>query len=95
MMPAITANWTAPAGQQWSVPIGANFGKVVIFGKQSVKFIAGGGYFVTKPDNGPDWQIFVQAVFFVSEEEKIEAGCGARDAGRGASFYILHIPCKM
>ena len=69
-MPTITANWNAPEGQQWTVPLGANAGKVVMFGKQPVKFIAGGGYFVAKPDNGPDWQIFAQAVFLFPKKKK-------------------------
>ena len=63
MMPTITANWNAPEGQQWSFPLGANMGKVVMFGKQPVKFIGGGSYYVISPDNGPTWQLFFQAVF--------------------------------
>ena len=63
MMPTITANWNAPEGQQWSIPLGANMGKVVMFGKQPVKFIGGGSYYVKAPDNGPTWQLFFQTVF--------------------------------
>jgi len=63
MMPTITANWKAPEGQQWSIPLGANLGKVVIVGKQPIKLIGGGAYYAVKPDNGPDWQLFAQAVF--------------------------------
>lgn len=70
MMPTITANWNAPKGQQWSIPLGANMGKVVMFGKQPVKFIAGGGYFVVSPDNGPQWQLFAQAVFLFPKKKK-------------------------
>ena len=62
-MPTITANWNAPEGQQWSFPLGANMGKVVMFGKQPVKFIGGGSYYVISPDAGPTWQLFFQAVF--------------------------------
>jgi hypothetical protein len=63
MMPTITTNWKAPKGQQWSVPLGANVGRVVMFGKQPVKLIGGGAYYAVKPDVGPDWQIFAQMVF--------------------------------
>ena len=70
MMPTITANWNAAKGQQWSVPLGANTGKVVMFGKQPVKLIGGGGYFVVSPDNGPKWQLFAQAVFLFPKKKK-------------------------
>lgn len=63
MMPTITANWNAPKGEQWSIPLGLNGGKVVMFGKQPIKLIAGASYYVEKPTNGPDWMIFFQAVF--------------------------------
>lgn len=62
-MPTITANWNAPKGEVWSIPLGANVGKVVIAGKQPIKLIGGGGYFVEAPTNGPTWQLFFQAVF--------------------------------
>jgi hypothetical protein len=69
-MPTITANWNAPEGQVWSIPLGANMGKVVMFGKQPVKFIGGGGYFVERPDNGAKWQLFFQTVFLFPKKAK-------------------------
>lgn len=63
MMPTITANWNAPEGQKWSIPLGANVGKVVMAGKQPIKLIGGGSYYAVSPDNGPSWQLFFQAVF--------------------------------
>lgn len=69
-MPTITANWNAPEGEQWSIPLGANAGKVVLFGKQPVKFIGGGGYFVESPTNGPEWQLFFQTVFLFPKGKK-------------------------
>ena len=69
MMPTITANWNAPEGQQWSIPLGANMGKVVMFGKQPVKFIGGGSYYVVSPDNGPTWQLFFQTVFLFPKKK--------------------------
>ncbi|MDX2432430.1 MAG: hypothetical protein QNK35_15940, partial [Bacteroides sp.] len=56
-------------GQQWSIPLGANMGKVVMFGKQPVKFIGGGSYYVVSPDNGPTWQLFFQAVFLFPKKK--------------------------
>ncbi len=70
MMPTITANWNAPKGQQWSVPLGANVGKVVMAGKQPIKLIGGGSYYVAAPDNGPEWQLFFQAVFLFPKKKK-------------------------
>jgi hypothetical protein len=61
--PTITSNWNAPEGEEWQIPLSFNVGKMHIFGKQPVKLIAGGSYFVKKPSNGPDWQINLQAVF--------------------------------
>jgi len=63
MMPTITANWNAAEGQKWTIPLGANMGKVVMAGKQPIKLIGGGAYYVEKPIAGPDWQLFFQAVF--------------------------------
>ena len=63
VMPTITANWKAPKGQQWSIPLGANLGKVVKFGNQPVKLIGGAAYYAVKPDVGPDWQLFAQMIF--------------------------------
>lgn len=70
MMPTITANWNAEKGQKWSFPLGANMGKVVIFGKQPVKFIGGGSYYVLKPDAGPTWQLFAQVVLLFPKKKK-------------------------
>ena len=70
MQPTITANWNAPEGQKWTVPLGANVGKLVMFGKQPVKFIGGGAYYIERPDNGPDWQLFFQVVFLFPKKAK-------------------------
>ena len=57
--PGITANWNAPAGQQWTIPLGLAFGKVI----KPEKFLplnvqAGAYYNVEKPDyTGADWSV--------------------------------------
>ena len=58
--PIITADWKAPSGQQWVVPLGAGFGRLSFLGKLPLNVQAGGFYNVVKPDAGPDWQLRVQ-----------------------------------
>jgi hypothetical protein len=58
--PIITANWEAPSGQKWTVPLGANVSQIIPIGKLPVSFLLGAYYNVEKPDNGPDWSIRFQ-----------------------------------
>lgn len=61
--PIITANWNAPEGQQWVVPVGMGVGKLFKIGKQAFNGQVGYYYFVEKPDQGPsspDWQLRIQ-----------------------------------
>jgi hypothetical protein len=32
--PAITANWDAPSGQQWTIPVGMGISRTVMFNRQ-------------------------------------------------------------
>jgi hypothetical protein len=52
----ITANWNAPSGQQWTVPLGGGAGRLFKIGKQAVNVRAEAYYNVERPDAGPDWQ---------------------------------------
>ena len=61
--PIITVDWTAPEGQQWSVPVGAGGGKLFFLGKLPVNIQSQAYYFVEKPDFGPDLQLRVQVQF--------------------------------
>ena len=61
--PIITVDWTAPKGQQWSVPVGAGGGKLLFLGELPVNIQSQAYYFVEKPDYGPDWQLRVQVQF--------------------------------
>ena len=61
--PIITVDWTAPEGQQWTVPVGAGGGKLLFLGKLPVNIQSQAYYFVEKPDYGPDWQLRVQVQF--------------------------------
>lgn len=51
--PAITADWNAPSGQEWTVPIGLGVSKVDRIGKQPVNLSLQYYHNVVRPDNGP------------------------------------------
>ncbi|GGG47288.1 hypothetical protein [Bizionia arctica] len=61
--PIITANWEATSGNQWTVPLGAGFGKLVRVGKLPINAQAGYYYNVVRPDNGPESQLRIQVAF--------------------------------
>jgi hypothetical protein len=51
--PAITADWNAPSGQEWTVPLGLGVSKVDRIGKQPVNLSLQYYHNVVRPDNGP------------------------------------------
>ncbi len=61
--PIVTADWTAPSDNQWTVPVGGGIGKIVKFGKQPVNFQVQAFYNVATPDDGPEWQLRLQMMF--------------------------------
>jgi len=63
--PIITANFSAPSGNHWTLPVGGGVGKLWRVGKvglpvntQIVPF-----YNAIRPDFGPDWQLRFQVQF--------------------------------
>ena len=58
--PIITANWEASSSNQWTVPLGAGFGKLFRLGKLPVNGQAGYYFNVVKPDGGADSQLRFQ-----------------------------------
>jgi hypothetical protein len=48
--PAITANWDAPDGQQWTVPLGLGVSKVTMVGKQPINVLLQYYHNVERPD---------------------------------------------
>jgi hypothetical protein len=60
--PIITANWEAPSGEQWTVPLGAGFGKLFRLGKLPINAQAGYYYNVVTPEFGADSQFRFQIV---------------------------------
>jgi hypothetical protein len=58
--PVITANWEAPGGQEWTVPIGAQVSQILPIAKVPVNFLLGAYYNIEKPDDGADWSLRFQ-----------------------------------
>lgn len=50
--PVITANWDAPSGQEWTVPLGIGISRTIVFNKRPMKL--GFTYYhnVERPDGG-------------------------------------------
>jgi hypothetical protein len=54
------ADWEAPSGEKWTVPLGVSLGKVIMFGLLPVQLQVAGQYFVEKPTGGPKWNAQIQ-----------------------------------
>jgi hypothetical protein len=50
-------NWKANTDDRWSVPITTAVSKIVKFGMYPMSVQLGGGYYVVRPENGPNWQL--------------------------------------
>ena len=48
-VPVMTANWTAPSDNRWTIPLGGGFGRIVKWGKQPLDLSAQAFYNVEKP----------------------------------------------
>lgn len=66
--PLMTADWEAD-GEQWTVPVGGGFGRVVHLGKQAVNFKAAVYGNVIKPDNGSDYNVQLTATFMFPKKK--------------------------
>jgi hypothetical protein len=60
--PMLTADWTAPEGEQWLIPVGAGGGKVFHAGSQAMKLQAQVYYNVVAPPGAADWTVQIQYV---------------------------------
>ncbi|MBT8355915.1 MAG: hypothetical protein KJO60_15425 [Desulfofustis sp.] len=53
----ITANWEASSGNEWTVPMGAGFGRVFKIGNQPINSRLEAYYNVERPDGAPKWNL--------------------------------------
>ncbi len=58
--PIITANWQAPGGEKWTIPLGGGFGRIFSMGDQKVNVQLQGFSNIEKPTGGPDWGLRLQ-----------------------------------
>jgi hypothetical protein len=61
--PLISANWTAPSGQQWIVPLGAGVGRVFSARGQKMNLQLEGYGTPVRPDDGPKTLIILTLSF--------------------------------
>lgn len=61
--PLITADWLAPAGQRWTVPVGLALGQVFRVSGQAMNANLGAYYNAIRPDDAARWQIRFQLAF--------------------------------
>jgi hypothetical protein len=59
-VPVISADWKAPSGRKWTVPMGAGIGRFVRLGQMPLSVQAGYYYNIEKPDGAPDWALRLQ-----------------------------------
>ncbi len=55
--PEIDFDWTAPSGNAWTVPVGADIGKAFNLGPQAMTLQLGSYDFVKHPSGNPQWMI--------------------------------------
>lgn len=48
--PTITANWDAPSGQEWTVPLGFGISKTTVFNGRPTQLAVQDDYNVKRPD---------------------------------------------
>jgi len=53
----MTANWDAPSGEEWTIPVGGGAGKLVKFGNQPVNMRLEYYYNVEKPKGAPEQSV--------------------------------------
>jgi hypothetical protein len=70
--PIITANWNAPTGNVWLVPVGGGIGRIMRLGFQPVNVSVQAYGNVKRPDNfpSPTWQLKFQIAFLYPKKRK-------------------------
>ncbi len=63
-VPVITANWRTSGDKAWTLPVGAQIGRLIkIGGKLPVNLLVGAYYNVLRPQFGSTWQLRTQIAF--------------------------------
>ncbi len=77
--PAITANWNAPSGQEWTVPIGMGISKVTRIGTRPTSVSLQYYHYAVHPDGAPDtlWRLVIN---FLYPKAKPHAAAEAKEA---------------
>jgi hypothetical protein len=67
--PALTANWDAPSGNRWVVPLGGGAGKLLHFGRRALDAHTAVYYYVVRPETLPSarWQLRVQLQYLFAK----------------------------
>jgi len=60
--PIITANWNAPSGERWLLPLGGGFGRVFNINSRPWSWSIQGYYNVIRPDMAPEYAVRVAMV---------------------------------
>ena len=68
--PINLANWQAPDGQQWIIPLGAGIGKMFKIGNLPLDLNTHAYYNVVRPDGSAEWQFRVQLKFIFPKGKK-------------------------
>jgi hypothetical protein len=61
----MTANWEADSGDEWTVPLGGGFGRLIRFGKQPVDLKLMSYWNVEKPEFGANWSMQFTVKFLI------------------------------
>ena len=63
--PILTADWNAPSGDEWTVPVGLQISKVTSLGSRPANLLMGYYSNVVKPNGGADgqWRIQVNLIY--------------------------------
>jgi len=51
------ANWEAPSGDEWTVPLNFQLAKVAKFGPFPASYAGGVGFYLVSPPGGPEWKL--------------------------------------
>jgi hypothetical protein len=72
LAPIITANWNAPSGNVWLVPVGGGMGRIMRLGFQPVNVSVQAYGNAKRPDNfpSPTWQLKFQIAFLYPKKPK-------------------------